>query len=129
MGFMTYATLGNKTVLASMAIPASYIGLVLARKIGHFLNDRGMTRSTHLFDLFTGDGQGLVRICMADKTRGERLVLSMESPASSALMAPSAVRHDLIVILLSRTKHMVFSMAPDAFDLMLTPFLFNSAKN
>ena len=126
---MAHGAFGNEAVLSGMTIPTSHIGLVLARKTGHLLGNRGMTGATDLFNIFHGDGQRFMRICMALETWRKHLVFTVKCPARGTLVAPGAVGHDLVIVIFSGAEDMILSVTADTIDLMFAPFLFNGLKN
>jgi hypothetical protein len=68
-------------------------------------------------------------INMASETRGQYLLISVERPTAGALVAPGAVRHDLVIVLLAGIIDMILSVAAHAVNLVPGSFFLDSLKN
>ena len=68
-------------------------------------------------------------INMASQTRDQRFLISVERPAAGALVAPGAVRHDLVIVLLAGIVDMVLPVTAYAVNLVSDSFFFDGLKN
>lgn len=129
VGFMARAALRDKPVFVSMAVSTGHIACMLAREVLYFTTLFGVAKGTICLDIGHWNGQRLVGINMASQTRDQCFLISVERPAAGALVAPGAVRHDLVIVLLAGIVDMILSVAAYAVNLVPDPLFFDGLKN